>query len=111
MDVPKVLIKDLAKDLGVNTEVAEALVRKVIDYLDRPCCWSVGFARLLLDLVADVKVRDVLRGLGIELGDPDLASEGLLRFGRILDTIITYLEKAGIVEYVRSDGVVNLVRR
>ncbi len=42
MDVPNVLIEDLAKDLGVSSAVAESLVRWVVNYLDRDCCWSVG---------------------------------------------------------------------
>jgi hypothetical protein len=111
IEVPKTLIEDLAKDLGADNEVAESLVRWVINYLNRDCCWSVGFARLLLDLVSDDKMRGVLRRLGIEIDALKMTSEDLLKLGKILDKVVTYLSKAGIVEYVRSDGVVNLLRR
>ena len=111
MEVPKVLIEDLARDLGVSGDVAESLVKWVIDYLDRPCCWSVGFVRLLLDLASDGKMGNVLRDLGIEFGSLGVVDKDLGRLRRVLIVVISYLEKAGIVEYVRSDGVVNLLRR
>jgi len=111
MEVPKILIEDLAKDLGVSAADAESLVRWVIDYLNRPCCWSVGFVRLLLDLASDGKMREVLRSLGIEFGSLGVVDKDLGRLRRVLIVVISYLEKAGIVEYVRSDGVVNLLRR
>ncbi len=111
MDVPKVLIEDLAKNLGVSSAVAESLVEWVIDYLDRPCCWSVGFVRLVLNLARDGKMRDTLRELGITIGDWGVVDEGLIKLRKVLDVVIRYLEKAGIVEYVKSDGVVNLLRR
>jgi hypothetical protein len=111
MDVPKVLIEDLAKDLGVSSAVTESLVKWVIDYLNRPCCWSVGFVRLVLDLARDGRMRDTLRELGITIGDWGVADEGIIRLGKILDVVVTYLGRAGIVEYVRSVGVVNLLRR
>jgi len=111
MDVPKVLIEDLAKDLGVNSDVAESLVRWVIGYLDRPCCWSVGFVRLVLDLARDGRMKDVLRELSITIGEWGVVDEGLIKLGKVLDLVVTYLERAGVVEYVRSDGVVNLLRR
>jgi hypothetical protein len=111
MDVPKILIEDLAKDLGVSSAVAESLVKWVIDYLNRPCCWSVGFVRLVLDLARDGRMRDVLRGLGITIGEWGVVDEGLIKLRKVLDVVIRYLERAGIVEYVKSDGVVNLLRR
>ena len=111
MDVPKVLIEDLAKDLGIGSDVAESLVRWVVNYLDRPCCWSVGFVRLVLDLARDDRMRDVLRELGITIKEWDVADEGLIKLGKVLDLVVTYLERAGVVEYVRGDGVVNLLRR
>ncbi len=111
MDVPKILIEDLAKDLGISSAVAESLVRWVIDYLDRPCCWSVGFVRLVLDLARDGRMRDVLRGLGITIGEWGVADEGLIKLRKVLDVVIRCLEKVGIVEYVKSDSVVNLLRR
>jgi len=111
MDVPKVLIEDLTKDLGVSGAVAESLVRWVINYLDRDCCWSVGFVRLVLDLARDDRMRDTLRELGITIGDWGVADEGIIRLGKVLDVVVTYLARAGVVEYVRRDGVVNLLRR
>ena len=111
MDVPKVLIEDLAKDLGVSSAVAESLVKWVIDYLNRPCCWSVGFVRLVLDLARDGKMRDALRELGIAVAGYKVSEEGLVKLRKVLDVVIRYLERAGIVEYVKSDGVVNLLRR
>jgi hypothetical protein len=111
MDVPKILIEDLARDLGVSSDVAESLVRWVIDYLDRPCCWSVGFVRLVIDLSVDSRMRDALRELGITIGEWGIADEGLIKLRKVLDLVVTYLAKAGVVEYVRSDGVVNLLRR
>jgi hypothetical protein len=111
MEVPKVLIEDLAKDLGVSSDVAESLVRWVINYLNRDCCWSVGFVRLLLDLASDNKMRDVLRSFGIPVAGCETSEEGLVKLKKVLDIVISYLEKADIVEYVRKDGVVNLLRR
>ena len=111
MDVPKVLIEDLAEDLGVSSNVAESLVRWVIDYLNRPCCWSVGFVRLALDLARDGRMRDTLRKLGITIGEWGVTDEGLIKLRKVLDLVVTYLERAGVVEYVRSVGVVNLLRR
>jgi len=111
MDVPKVLIEDLAKDLGVGSDVAESLVRWVIGYLDRPCCWSVGFVRLVIDLSVDSRMRDVLRELGIAVAGCEVSEEGLVKLKKVLDVVIRYLERVGIVEYVKSDGVVNLLRR
>jgi hypothetical protein len=111
MEVPKVLIEDLAKDLGVSSAVVESLVRWVINYLDRPCCWSVGFVRLVLDLARDGRMRNTLGELGITIGDWGVADEGLIKLRKVLDLVVTYLERAGIVEYVRGDGVVNLLRR
>jgi hypothetical protein len=111
MDVPKVLIEDLAKDLGVSSAVAESLVKWVIDYLNRPCCWSVGFVRLVLDLARDGKMRDALRELGIAVAGYKVSEEGLVKLRKVLDVVVTYLGRAGIVEYVRSVGVVNLLRR
>ncbi len=85
MDVPKVLIEDLAKDLGVSSAVAESLVKWVIDYLNRPCCWSVGFVRLVIDLARDGKMRDVLRELGIAVAGYKVSEEGLVKLRKVLD--------------------------
>ena len=109
--VPKALIEDLAKDLGITSAVAQSLVEWVVDYLDRPCCWSVGFVRLVLDLARDAKMRSVLRDLGITIGEWGVVDEGLVKLGKVLDKVVSYLDRAGVIEYVRSDGVVNFLRR
>ncbi len=64
-----------------------------------------------LDLARDGRMRDVLRGLGITIGEWGVVDEGLIKLRKVLDVVIRYLERAGIVEYVKSDGVVNLLRR
>jgi hypothetical protein len=56
-------------------------------------------------------MRDALRELGITIGEWGVADEGLVKLKKVLDVVIRYLERAGVVEYVRSDGVVNLLRR
>jgi len=109
--VPNLLIEDLARELRVPATIAEPLVNWVLGYLSK--YWSVGFDRLVFDLAAarDEEVRFSLEVLGIEVKERKITDDGIVRLRLIVNTIIKYLEKAGLVEYVRDLGVVNLVRK
>jgi hypothetical protein len=109
--VPSVLIEDLARELGIPTTIIEPLVNWVLGYLSK--YWSVGFDRLVFDLAAtrDEEVQFALEVLGIEVRERKVTDDGIARLRSIVGTIIKYLERAGVVEYVRDMGVVNLVRK
>jgi len=108
--VPSILIEDVARELGIPTTITEDLVNWVLGYLNR--YWSVGFDRLVFDLAAarDEEVQFALEVLGIENKERKITDGGIVRLRSIVNTIIKYLEKAGLVEYVRDLGVVNLVK-
>jgi len=112
INIPTALIKDVARELRAPTTVAEPLVNWVVNYLNRPCCWSVGFDRLAEDLAKarDEEVQFALETLGIEVREMKVTDEGFARLRSIAGTIIKYLEKAGFVEYLRDLGAVNLAR-
>ena len=112
INVPTALVEDLARELRAPTTIAESLVNWVVDYLNRPCCWSVGFDRLVIDLLnsSNEEVQFALEVLGIEVRERKITDDGFARLRSIVGTIIKHLEKAGIIEYVRDLGVVNLVR-
>jgi hypothetical protein len=112
IDIPTALIEDVARELRAPTTIAETLVNWVVDYLNRPCCWSVGFERLVIDLsrASDEEVQFALETLGIEVKERKVTDDGFAKLRSVLLTIVKYLEKAGFVEYVRDLGVVNLVR-
>jgi len=112
IDIPTTLVEDVARELRAPTTIAETLVNWVVDYLNRPCCWSVGFERLAIDLsrASDEEVQFALETLGIEVKERRITDDGFARLRTVVSTIIKYLEKAGFVEYVRDLGVVNLVR-
>jgi hypothetical protein len=80
--------------------------------LNRPCCWSVGLDRLALDLLRarDDDVRFALYVLGVEVRERKVTDDGFAKLRSVLLVIIKYLELAGVVEYVRDLGVVNLRR-
>jgi len=109
--VPSIVIEDLARELGIPTTIAETLVKWVLGYLSK--YWSVGFDGLVFDLAAarDEEVRFSLEVLGIEVRERKITDDGIVRLRLIVNTIIKYLERAGVVEYVRDLGVVNLVRK
>jgi hypothetical protein len=112
IDVPTALVEDVARELRAPTTIAETLVNWVINYLNRPCCWSVGFERLAIDLsrANDEEVQFALETLGIEVKERKVTDDGFARLRTVVGTVIKYLERAGLVEYVRDLGVVNLVR-
>ncbi|MFP3279492.1 MAG: hypothetical protein RXO76_00385 [Vulcanisaeta sp.] len=72
----------------------------------------MGFDRLAFDLAAarDEEVQFALEVLGIEIKERKITDDGIARLRVVVRKIIEYLEKAGLVEYVRDLGVVNLVR-
>jgi hypothetical protein len=107
------LIEDVARELRMPATMAESLVKWVVNYLNRPCCWSVGFDRLVLDLAAarDEEVQFALETLGIEIKERKVADDGFARLRTMVRIIIEHLEKAGLVEYVRDLGVVNFIRK
>jgi hypothetical protein len=108
--VPSILIEDLARELGIPTTITEDLVNWILDYLSK--YWSVGFDRLVFDLAAarDEEVRFSLEVLGIEVRERKITDYGIARLRTIVNTIIKYLEKAGLIEYVRDLSVVNLAK-
>jgi hypothetical protein len=112
INIPTTLVEDVARELRAPTTIAESLVNWVVDYLNRPCCWSVGFERLAIDLsrASDEEVQFALETLGIEVKERRITDDGFARLRTVVGTVIKYLEKAGFVEYVRDLGVVNLVR-
>jgi hypothetical protein len=112
IDISSTLIEDVARELRAPATMAESLVKWVVDYLNRPCCWSVGFDRLVLDLAAakDEEVQFALETLGIEVRERKITDDGFARLRTIVRIIIEHLEKAGLVEYVRDLSVVNLAR-
>jgi hypothetical protein len=112
INVPTTLVEDVARELRAPTTIAETLVNWVVDYLNRPCCWSVGFERLAIDLsrASDEETQFALETLGIEIKERRITDDGFARLRTVVSTIVKYLEKAGFVEYVRDLGVVNLVR-
>ncbi len=113
INVPAALIEDVARELRAPTTITETLVKWVINYLNRPCCWSVGLERLAIDLsrADDEEVQFALETLGVEVRERRITDDGLARLRSIVGTIIEHLERAGLVEYVRDMGVVNLMRK
>jgi hypothetical protein len=111
INIPTALIEDVARELRVPPTIAESLVNWVVDYLNRPCCWSVGFERLVIDLsrASDEEIQFALETLGIEVKERRITDDGFARLRTVVSTVVKYLEKAGFVEYVRDLGVVNLV--
>jgi hypothetical protein len=111
INIPTALIEDVARELRVPSTIAETLVKWVLGYLSK--YWSVGFDRLVFDLAAarDEEVRFSLEVLGIEVRERKITDDGIVRLRLIVNTIIKYLERAGVVEYVRDLSVVNLVRK
>jgi hypothetical protein len=113
IEVPGVIIEGVARELGTATTIVKPLVDWVINYLNRPCCWSVGLDRLVMDLskVRGEEVRFSLFVLGFEGGASKVTDEGFALLRRVLLVIIKYLRLAGLVEYIEDLGVVNYVRR
>jgi hypothetical protein len=110
VSIPAALIEDVARELRAPATIVEALVNWVLDYLSK--YWSVGFDRLVFDLVAarDEEVRFALEVLGIEVKERKITDYGVAKLRTIVSTIIKYLERAGFVKYVREDYTVNLVK-
>jgi hypothetical protein len=106
IEVPGAVFEGVAREL-------KPLVEWVVNYLNRPCCWSVGLDRLVMDLlkVRGEEVRYSLFVLGFEGGASKVTDEGFVLLRRVLLVIIKYLRLAGFVEYVEDLGVVNYVRR
>jgi hypothetical protein len=113
VEVPGSIIEGVARELGTAVAIAKPLVEWVVNYLNRPCCWSVGLDRLVQDLarVRGEEVRFSLYVLGFEGGASKVTDEGFVLLRRVLLVIIKYLRLAGFVEYVEDLGVVNYVRR
>ncbi|MDT7969924.1 MAG: hypothetical protein RQ842_05105 [Vulcanisaeta sp.] len=109
IDIPTALVEDVARELRAPTTIAETLVNWVVGYLNRPCCWSVGFERLAIDLsrASDEETQFALETLGIEVKERRITDDGFAKLRSALLTIIKYLEKAGFVQYVREDYTVN----
>jgi hypothetical protein len=112
INIPTALIEDVARELRAPTTITETLVNWVINYLNRPCCWSVGFESLAIDLsmTSNEEVQFALETLGIEVKERRITDDGFARLRTVVSTVVKYLERAGFVEYVRDLGVVNLVR-
>ena len=110
VSIPAALIEDIARELRAPATIVEALVNWVLDYLSK--YWSVGFDRLVFDLVAakDEEVRFALEVLGIEVKERKITDYGVAKLRTVVNTIIKYLERAGFVQYVREDYTVNLVK-
>jgi hypothetical protein len=111
--VPEAVFEGVARELGTATTIVKPLVEWVVNYLNRPCCWSVGLDRLVQDLakVRGEEVRYSLFVLGFEGGASKVTDEGFALLRRVLLVIIKYLRLAGFVEYIEDLGVVNYVRR
>ena len=112
VEVPSAIIEDVAGELKAPVTIIEPLVDWIVSYLNRPCCWSVGLDRLALDLLRarGDDVRFALYVLGVEVGERKVTDDGFAKLRSVLLVIIKYLELAGVVEYVRDLGVVNLRR-
>ena len=112
VEVPSAIIEGVAGELKAPVTIIEPLVDWIVSYLNRLCCWSVGLDRLALDLLRtrDDDVRFALYVLGIEIGERKVTDDGFAKLRSVLLVIIKYLELAGVVEYVRDLGVVNLRR-
>ena len=108
--VLNLLLDDLARELRVPTTIVEPLLNWVLSYLSK--YWSVGFDRLVIDLLnsSNEDVQFSLEVLGIEVRERKITDDGFARLRMVVSSIIKHLEKAGIIEYVRDLGVVNLVR-
>jgi hypothetical protein len=110
IDIPSTLIEDVARELRAPATMAESLVKWVVNYLNRPCCWSVGFERLAIDLSRASNLRFALEALGINstldvevnINDPLFA-----RLLTVVRTVVRALARAGLVEYVEDFEVVN----
>jgi hypothetical protein len=113
IEVPGAVFEGVAGELGTSVTIVKPLVEWVVNYLNRPCCWSVGLDRLVMDLlkVRGEEVRYSLFVLGFEGGASKVTDEGFALLRRVLLVIIKYLRLAGFVEYVEDLGVVNYVRR
>jgi hypothetical protein len=113
IEVPGAVFEGVARELGTAVTIVKPLVEWVVNYLNRPCCWSVGLDRLVMDLarVRGEEVRFSLYVLGFEGGASRVTDEGFALLRRVLLVIIKYLRLAGFVEYVEDLGVVNYVRR
>ena len=112
VEVPSAVIEDVAGELKAPVTIIEPLVDWIVSYLNRPCCWSVGLDRLALDLLRarGDDVRFALYVLDVEVGERKVTDDGFAKLRSVLLVIIKYLELAGVVEYVRDLGVVNLRR-
>jgi len=113
VEVPGTIIEGVARELGTSTIIVKPLVEWVINYLNKPCCWSVGLDRLVMDLarVRNEEVRFSLYVLGYEGGASKVTDDGFVRLRSILLVIIKYLRLSGFVEYIEDLGVVNYTRR
>jgi hypothetical protein len=113
IEVPGAVFEGVARELGTAVTIVKPLVEWVVNYLNRPCCWSVGIDRLAQDLarVRGEEVRYSLFVLGFEGGASKVTDEGFVLLRRVLLVIIKYLRLAGFVEYIEDLGVVNYVRR
>jgi len=113
IEVPGAVFEGVARELGTAVTIVKPLVEWVVNYLNRPCCWSVGLDRLVMDLskVRGEEVRYSLYVLGFEGGASKVTEEGFVLLRRVLLVIIKYLRLVGFVEYVEDLGVVNYVRR
>jgi hypothetical protein len=111
IEVPGAVFEGVARELGTAVTIVEPLVDWVVNYLNRPCCWSVGLDRLVMDLakVRGEEVRYSLFVLGFEGGASKVTDEGFALLRRVLLVIIKYLRLAGLVEYIEDLGVVNFL--
>lgn len=113
IEVPGAVFEGVARELGTAVTIVKPLVEWVVNYLNRPCCWSVGLDRLVQDLakVRGEEVRYSLYVLGFEGGVSKVTDEGFALLRRVLLVVIKYLRLAGFVEYIEDLGVVNYTRR